>query len=44
MLYRRPTNVSIVIQQSPLVHASYVEQYTVDGYFIEVYESLRNGC
>ena len=37
------TNASIVIQQSPLVHASYVEQYTKDEYFKEVYESLRHG-
>ena len=43
MLSRHPTNASIVIQQSPLVHASYVEQYTKDEDFKEVYESLRNG-
>ena len=43
MLSRPPTNSSIVIQQSPLVHASYVEQYAKDGNFKEVYESLRHG-
>ena len=37
MLSRPPENASIVIQQSPLVHASYVED------FKEVYESLRYG-
>ena len=43
MLSRPPTNASIVIQQSPLVHASYVEQYTKDRDFKEVYDSLRHG-
>ena len=43
ILSRPPTNASIVIQQSPLVHASYVEQYTKDEYFKEFYESLRPG-
>ena len=32
MLSRPPTNASIVIQQIPLVHASYVEQYTCCRY------------
>ena len=41
MLSRPPTNSSIIIQQIRLVHASYVEQYTKDEYFKEVYESLR---
>ena len=36
-------NASIVIQQSPLVHSSYVEQYNKDEYFKELYESLRHG-
>ena len=43
MLSRPPTNASIVIQKSPLVHASYVEQYTKDEDFKEVYVSLRHG-
>ena len=43
MLSRPLTNAYIVIQQSPLVHASYVEQYTKDEYFKEFYESLRHG-
>ena len=43
MLSRPPTNGSIVIQQSPLVHSSYAEQYTKDGHFKEVYKSLRHG-
>jgi hypothetical protein len=43
MLSRPPTNASIVIQQSPLVHTSYVEEYTKDEDFKEVYESLRHG-
>ena len=43
MLSRTPISVSIVIQQSPLVHSSYVEQYTKDEDFKEVYESLRHG-
>ena len=43
MLSRPPTNASIVIQQSPLVHSSYVEQYTEDEDFKEVYKSLRHG-
>ena len=43
MLSRPPTNDSIVIQQIPLVHASYVEQYNKDEDFKEVYESLRHG-
>ena len=42
ILSRPPTNASIVIQQSPLVHASYVEQYTKDEDFKEVYGSLRH--
>ena len=33
MLSIPPLNDSIVIQQSPLVHASYVEQYTEDEEF-----------
>ena len=33
MLYRPPTNASIDIQQSPLVHSSYVEQYAKDEDF-----------
>ena len=44
MLSRPPTNASIVIQRDPLVHASYVEQYTKDEDFKEVCESLRHGC
>ena len=43
MLSRPPKNSSIVIQQSPLVHASYVEQYTKDEDFKEVYGSQRHG-
>ena len=43
MLSRPPINASISIQQSPLVHSSYVEQYTKDEYFKEVYESLMHG-
>ena len=42
MLSIPQTNDSIVIQQSSLVHASYVEQYTKDEDFKEVYESLRH--
>ena len=38
MLSRPPTNNSIVIQQSLLVHSSYVEQNTKDEDFKEVYE------
>ena len=33
MLSRPPTNVSILIQGSPLVHSSYVEQYSKDEHF-----------
>ena len=40
MLSRPLTNASIVIQQSPLVHAIYFEQYNKDEDFKEVYESL----
>ena len=44
MLSRAPINAPIVIQQSSLVHSSYVEQYTKDAKFKElVYESLRHG-
>ena len=43
MLSKPPISASIVIQQSPLVHSSYVEQYTKDGDFKEVYESLLHG-
>ena len=43
MLSRDPINAPIVIQQSSLVHSSYVEQYTKDEDFKEVYESLRHG-
>ena len=43
MLSRPPINASIVIQQSPSVNSSYVEQYTKDEDFKEVYESLRHG-
>ena len=41
-LSRPPIIASIGIQQSPLVHSSYVEQYTKDEYFKEVYESLMH--
>ena len=43
MLSRPPTNASIVVQQSPLVHSSHVKQSTKDEYFKEVYESLMHG-
>ena len=33
MLSRPPTNVSILIQRSPFVHSSYVEQYSKDELF-----------
>ena len=36
MLSRPPISASIVIQQSPLVHSSYVEQYTKNEDFKEV--------
>ena len=43
-LSRPPINSSIVIQQSPFINSSYVEQYTKDAKFKElVYESLRHG-
>ena len=38
-----PISAFIVIQQSPLVHSSYAEQYTKNEDFKEVYESLRHG-
>ena len=38
MLSRPPINDPIFIQQSPLWYASYVEQYTKDEEFKEVYE------
>ena len=43
MVSRPLTNASIVIQQSPLVHAIYVEQHTKDEDFKFFYESLRHG-
>ena len=43
MLSRPPKNASIVIQKRSLVHVSYVEQYSMDEDFKEVYESLRHG-
>ena len=43
MVSRPPLNVSIVIQQSPLVHSSYVEQYAKHEDLKKVYESLRHG-
>ena len=43
MLPRPPISASIAIQQSPLVHSSYVEKYTEDEDFKEVYESLMHG-
>ena len=42
MFSRPPISASIVIQQSPLVHSSYVEQYTKDEDFKEVYEALMH--
>ena len=42
MLYGPPISASIVTQQIPFVHSSYVEQYAKDEYFKEVYESLRH--
>ena len=33
VLSRPPTNDSVVIQQIPLLHSSYVEQYTKDEDF-----------
>ena len=41
MLSRPPTNASILIQQSPLVHEIYVEQYTTDEFSKEVHESYQ---
>ena len=38
-----PINNYIVIEKSPLVHSSYVEQYTKDEDFKEVYESVMYG-
>ena len=43
MLSRPPISAYIFIRQSPLVHSSYVEQYTKDEDFTEVYESLMHG-
>ena len=42
-LSRPSINASIVIQQSPSIQSSYVEQYTKDEDFKKVYESLRHG-
>ena len=43
MLSRPPTNALIILQNSPLAHDSYNEQYTQDEYFKDVYEYLMNG-
>ena len=44
MLSRPPTiNASIILQQSPLNHDNYIEQYIKDEYFKDVYESLMHG-
>ena len=36
-------NASIILQQSPLNHDNYIEQYIKDEYFKDVYESLLHG-
>ena len=38
ILSRSPINFSIVIEQIPMVHSIYVEQYAKDEYFKEVDE------
>ena len=44
MLSRHPTNALTILQNSPLGHDSYIEQYTYDEYFKDVYEYLMNGA
>ena len=43
MLSRHPTNALIALQNCPLAHNSYIEQYTQDEEFKYVYESVMNG-
>ena len=43
MLSIPPTNELIILQNSPLNHDNYIEQYTHDEDIKAVYESLMNG-
>ena len=44
MLVRPPIiNASIILQQSPLAHDNYIEQYVKYEYFKDVYEYLMHG-
>ena len=43
MLSRRPTNASIILQNSSLTHEIYIEPYAEDKDFKKVYASLIHG-
>jgi hypothetical protein len=44
MLSRPPIVASIILKNTCLSHDSYLEQYSIDEDFKEVYEKLTNGA
>jgi hypothetical protein len=44
MLSRPPIVASIILKNTSLSHDSYVEQYSINEYFKEVYEKLTHGA
>jgi hypothetical protein len=44
MISRPPIVTSIILKNTSLSHDSYVEKYTIDEYFKEVYEKLTHGA
>jgi hypothetical protein len=44
MLFRHPIVASIILKNASLSHDSYVEQYSIDEDFKEVYEKLTHGA
>ena len=43
MLFRPPIAASIILKNTSLSHDSYVEQYSIDEDFKEVYQKLTHG-
>lgn len=43
MLSKPSLNVSLVLHSSSLKHESYIEQYSMDDDFKDIYESLTHG-
>ena len=44
MLSRPPIDASIILKNNSLSHDSYIEQYSIEKYFKEVYAKLTLGA